>query len=33
LALQRKGDQDESAKEFRKAAELDTRLAPPAPVK
>ena len=30
IALRRKGDQDEAAKEFRKAAELDPQLAPPA---
>ena len=30
IALRRKGDKDEAAKEFRKAAELDPQLAPPA---
>jgi Tfp pilus assembly protein PilF len=30
IALKRKGDQDESAREFRKAAELDPQLSPPA---
>ena len=30
IALQRKGEKDESSKEFRKAAELDPHLAPPA---
>jgi Tfp pilus assembly protein PilF len=30
IALKRKGDKDESAKEFRRAAELDPQLSPPA---
>jgi Flp pilus assembly protein TadD len=30
IALRRKGDNEEAAKEFRKAAELDSQLAPPA---
>jgi len=29
MALERKGEKEESASEFRKAAELDSRLAPP----
>jgi Flp pilus assembly protein TadD len=30
LALQRRGEKNEAAREFRKAAELDPRLTPPA---
>jgi tetratricopeptide (TPR) repeat protein len=31
LALQRKGEKEEAAKEFQRAAELDPRLAPASP--